>query len=60
MVKLRQIYLGNLCGNTFKAFLSRLKRAKAENSSWLSELIIFLFVLPLFGPISLLMKKERP
>jgi AhpD family alkylhydroperoxidase len=59
MVKLRQIYFGNLCGNTFKAFLSRLRGVKAETSFWLSELIIFLIVLPLFGPISLLMKKER-
>jgi len=59
MVKLRQIYFGNLCGNTFKAFLSRLKGVKPENSFWLSELTIFLIVLPLFGPISLLMKKNE-
>ncbi len=58
MVRLRQIYWGNLCGNTFKAFTSRLRGVKPENSFWLSELIIFLVVLPLFGPISLLMKKK--
>jgi AhpD family alkylhydroperoxidase len=59
MLKLRQIYFGNLCGNTFKAFLSRLKGVKAENSFWLNELIIFVVVLPLFGSISLLMKKDE-
>jgi len=59
MVRLRQIYFGNLCGNTYKAFLSRLKGVKAEGSFWLSELAVFLFTLPLFGPISLLMKKKE-
>lgn len=59
LLRLRLIYFGNLCGNTFKAFLSRLKGVKPKNSFWPTELIIFLILLPLLGPIALLMKKER-
>ena len=59
LVKLRIIYFGNLCGNTFEAFLSRLKGEKPENSFWLSELIIFLIVSPLYGLISLLMRNNE-
>lgn len=59
MLKLRLIYFGNLCGNTFEAFLSRLKGAKAEKSFWLSELVIFLIISPLYGLLSLMMRKGQ-
>ncbi|TAL27357.1 MAG: carboxymuconolactone decarboxylase family protein [Nitrospirae bacterium] len=59
LVKLRIIYFGNLCGNTFEAFLSRLKGESPENSFWLSELIIFLAVSPLYGLISLMMMRKN-
>jgi len=45
---LRLIYFGNLMGNTYEAFLSRLKGNKAQNSYILSEFIIFLVGFPLF------------
>ena len=60
LLRLRMIYFGNLCGNTFKAFLSRVQGRKQENSFWLTELVIFIMLSPLLGPIALLMKKERP
>lgn len=59
LLRLRLIYFGNLCGNTFKAFLSRLKGERQEGSFWLTELVVFFILLPLLGPIALLMKKER-
>jgi len=59
LLRLRLIYFGNLCGNTFEAFLSRLKGEEAENSFWPAELIIFLVLAPVLGPMALLMKKER-
>jgi len=59
LLRLRMIYFGNLCGNTFKVFLLRLKGKKQENSFWLTELIVSFILLPLLGPIALLMKKER-
>lgn len=59
VLKLRMIYFGNLCGNTFEGFLSRLKGENPENSFWVSELIIFLIVSPLYGLLALLMKNER-
>lgn len=59
LLKLRMIYFGNLCGNTFEAFLSRLKGVKPDNGFWLTELIIFLIVSPLYGLISMLMKKDE-
>ena len=58
-LKLRMIYFGNLCGNTFEGFLSRLKGSKPEKSFWLSELIIFLIISPLYGLLALLMKNEK-
>jgi hypothetical protein len=59
LLRLRMIYFGNLCGNTFKAFLSRLQGKKQENSFWLTELVVFIMLSPLLGPIALLMKKDR-
>ena len=48
---IRTIFFGNLFGNTFDAFPSRLAGRKAENSSALFELIFFVasawFMLPL-------------
>jgi len=57
MVFLQLITYGNLMGNTFSAFLSRLKGSKAPDSFVLSELLIFLIGLPLFAPMMPFMKK---
>jgi len=47
---IRMIFFGNLMGNTFDAFLSRLKGNKAENSNVIFEFIFFiltaLFMVP--------------
>lgn len=49
------IHFGNLCGNTYDAFLYRLKGKPAENSHVLLEFSVFLisapFLLPLMGRI---------
>ncbi|HSH27134.1 MAG TPA: carboxymuconolactone decarboxylase family protein [Wenzhouxiangella sp.] len=41
MLLIRMIFFGNLLGNTFDAFPSRLKGRKAENSSAVFELLFF-------------------
>lgn len=51
---LRLIYFGNLMGNTFSAFLSRLKGNRAQGSNFLSEFLIFLIGFPLFAPLGFL------
>ena len=45
------IHFGNLCGNTYDAFLFRLKGHPAENSHVLLELIIFLISAPFLLPL---------
>lgn len=45
------IYFGNLCGNTFDAFLSRLKGQAAEGSSVLVESLVFIICAPLLLPL---------
>lgn len=59
LLKLRLIYFGNLCGNTFEGFLSRLKGTKPDNSFWLSELIIFLLISPMYVPLAMLMNNDK-
>jgi AhpD family alkylhydroperoxidase len=48
---IRMITFGNLSGNTFDAFLSRLRGVKAEGSSPIFEFIFFLFGAPALLPL---------
>jgi AhpD family alkylhydroperoxidase len=48
---IRLIFFGNLSGNTFDAFLSRLKGNKAENSNPLFEFLFFIFGAPFLLPL---------
>jgi AhpD family alkylhydroperoxidase len=57
---IRLIYFGNLTGNTFDAFLSRLRGIKAQNSSLLFELFFFVLNCPILLPLSLIIKRELP
>jgi AhpD family alkylhydroperoxidase len=50
-VVIRMIFFGNLSGNTFDAFLSRLKGVKAEDSSPVFEFFFFLFTAPFMLPL---------
>ena len=50
-VVIRMITFGNLSGNTFDAFLSRLKGAKAEGSNPVFEFIFFIFGAPVLLPL---------
>lgn len=56
---IRMIFFGNLLGNTFDAFLSRLKGNKAENSNVVFEAIFFAFTAPFMFPAMIQMKKEQ-
>jgi AhpD family alkylhydroperoxidase len=56
---IRAIFLGNLTGNTFDAFLSRLRGVKAENSSVFFEFFFFLLNFPLLLPLSFIVKKIK-
>jgi AhpD family alkylhydroperoxidase len=55
----REIQFANLSGNTFDAFLSRLKGDPAADSRLLFEVFFFLVSLPIQGP-AYLMIKIRP
>lgn len=48
---IRMITFGNLSGNTFDAFLSRLKGVKAEGSNPLFEFLFFIFGAPFLLPL---------
>ncbi len=48
---IRMIYFGNLSGNTFDAFISRLRGNQAPNSSALFEAIFFVLSVPVLLPI---------
>lgn len=50
-IVIRMIFFGNLSGNTFDAFLSRLKGVKAEGSNPLFEFFFFLFTAPFMLPL---------
>lgn len=56
---IRMIYFGNLTGNTFDAFISRLKGKKAENSNWFFETVFFILNIPFLLPILPLTRKYR-
>jgi AhpD family alkylhydroperoxidase len=53
---IRMIFFGNLLGNTFDAFLSRVRGVPAENSSLLFEVIFFFFTAPLMYPAKWMMQ----
>ena len=55
---IRAIFFGNLTGNTFDAFLSRLRGVKAENSVPAFELFFFLLNFPVLFPLFLFLKKK--
>ena len=56
---IRMIYFGNLDGNTFDAFLSRLKGNKAENSNVIFEFFFFIIHAPIMLPLIPATKKYR-
>ena len=56
---IRIIYFGNLTGNTFDAFLSRLKGEKAENSNLIFETLFFIINAPILLPLIPVTKKHR-
>lgn len=56
---IRMIFFGNLQGNTFDAFLSRLKGQKAPGSNVVFEAIFFVVNAPLMLPILPFTKKYR-
>ena len=58
MLFIRMILWGNLLGNTYDAFLSRLKGDPAPGSNVVFETLFFIFNFPLLFPASLLMKKD--
>ena len=55
---IRLICFGNLSGNTFDAFLSRLKGRPAKNSNVIFEMIFFIFSAPFLFPAKLLMQAD--
>ena len=56
---IRMIFFGNLSGNTFDAFLSRLKGNKAENSNVVFEAVFFILSAPFLLPLLPFTKKYR-
>ena len=56
---IRMITFGNLSGNTFDAFLSRLKGVKAQNSSALFEFFFFLFSAPALLPLRPVINRDQ-
>ena len=58
ILMIRMIFFGNLSGNTFDAFLSRLKGKKAKNSNVVFETLFFIVNAP-FMDIGLALNKYR-
>jgi AhpD family alkylhydroperoxidase len=56
---IRAIFFGNLTGNTFDAFLSRIRGIKAEQSNLFFEFFFFILHFPLLFPLSFIMKKYK-
>ncbi len=56
---IRMIFFGNLMGNTFDAFLSRLKGNKAKDSNVVFETVFFILNAPIMLPILPFTKKYR-
>lgn len=59
MLFIRMIFFGNLFGNTFDAFPSRLRGEKAPNSSLLFEVTFFLLTAWLMYPLKWLMNRKK-
>ncbi len=59
IMMIRMIFFGNLAGNTFDAFISRLKGLKAENSNVIFEAVFFLLNAPFMLPLIPFVKKHR-
>ncbi|MCI2395976.1 carboxymuconolactone decarboxylase family protein [Aliiroseovarius sediminis] len=59
MLLIRVISFGNLLGNTFDAFPTRLKGQKAENSSALFELLFWLATFWLMLPAKWILQRRR-
>lgn len=55
---LRLIMLGNLAGNTFRAFVERARGRRAGAPGLWDELLVFLVTVPLFGLIGWMMRRE--
>jgi len=53
ILMIRMIFFGNLSGNTFDAFLSRLKGKKAKNSNVVFEILFFIVNVPFMLPLIL-------
>ncbi|MCF6240174.1 MAG: carboxymuconolactone decarboxylase family protein [Bacteroidales bacterium] len=56
---IKAIYFGNLSGNTFDAFLYRLKGIKAPNSNVLFEFVFFILSAPILLPTLPKVRKYR-
>ena len=56
---IRMIFFGNLQGNTFDAFLSRLKGNKAKHSNVIFEAVFFIINAPLLLPVLPFIKKKK-
>ena len=59
IIMIRMIFFGNLLGNTFDAFLSRLKGNKAENSNVIFETVFFILNAPFMLSLLPFIKKYR-
>jgi len=56
---IRMIYFGNLYGNTFDAFLARLRGSKVQGGNFIFELIFFVLNLPFMVPLLPFVKRYR-
>ncbi len=52
------MFIGNLTGNTFDAFISRIKGIKATDSNVIFEFVFFVLLLPIMIPVLLLKNKN--
>jgi len=59
LVIIRIIFFGNLTGNTFDAFLSRLQGVKAPGSNVVFETVFFLLFAVVLLPLRPFMKKQQ-
>ena len=59
ILMIRMIFFGNLSGNTFDAFLSRLKGKNAKNSNVVFETLFFIVTAPFMLPLIPAVKKYR-
>lgn len=56
---IRMIYFGNLQGNTFDAFLARLKGQKVKDGNFVFELLFFILNIPFMAPLIPFVRKDR-